>query len=407
MVRRELRVGETLTRVLALLLAGALALGTGCSYKSESSPPPSAPEQQLFVGLTEDAFKSGPIAALPVARELGVATFRITVPWEQGMRTLPTDVVAQLDLVGRTRASERYVVALYGRPDATPLDETARDDYCAYAADLIERYPFIKDLIVWNEPNKSYFWQPQFDELGASAAPAAYVELLAHCWDVLHDLRPEVNLIAPATAPNGNDRPDARSNISHSPGEFIREMGLAYRESGRDEPIFDTVGHHAYGPNPAAPPATDHRSSTISEGDYADLVEVLSEAFSGTAQPIPGACIDERCTFIWYLETGYQTTVIPEKLPVYTGEENVETISPEEQGVQLRRAVELAYCQPYVRGYFNFLMWDEARLEGWQSGPFWADQTPKASYDEFKQVIADVGAGSIDCSTVEGAPPAG
>jgi hypothetical protein len=52
-------------------------------------------------------------------------------------------------------------------------------------------------------------------------------------------------------------------------------------------------------------------------------------------------------------------------------------------------------------------MWDEARLEGWQSGPFWADQTPKASYDEFKQVIADAAAGRIDCSTVEGAPPAG
>ena len=405
MVRKP-RVGKTLTRLLALLLAGALALGAGCSYENETSPTPTAtaPEQKLFVGLTEDAFKLVPDSALPAARELGVATFRITVPWESGARTLPPEVVAQLDAMVSARASERFVVALYGSPDAAPLDETARDDYCAYAADLVERYPVIKDLIIWNEPNKSYFWQPQFDELGASAAPAAYVELLAHCWDVLHDLRPEVNVIAPATAPNGNDRPDARSNISHSPGEFIREMGLAYRESGRDEPIFDTVGHHAYGPNPAAPPATDHRGSTISEGDYADLIEVLSEAFSGTAQAVPGECIEERCTYIWYLETGYQTTVIPEKLPVYTGEENVETISPEEQGAQFRRAVELAACQPYVQGYFNFLMWDEARLEGWQSGPFWADRTPKASYGEFRRVIADVDAGRVDCATVEGAP---
>ena len=38
-----------------------------------------------------------PDSALPVARELGVATFRITVPWEPGARTLPPDVVAQLD----------------------------------------------------------------------------------------------------------------------------------------------------------------------------------------------------------------------------------------------------------------------------------------------------------------------
>jgi hypothetical protein len=392
-----------MTRGLVLLLA-AVAFVTGCASMSEVSPKRSASEHELIVGLTEDGFKLVPDSALLVARELGVATFRITVPWEPGARTLPPDVVAQLDAVMSARASERFVVALYGRPDAAPLDETARDDYCAYAADLVERYPAINDLVVWNEPNKSYFWQPQFDELGASAAPAAYVELLAHCWDVLHDLRPDVNLIAPATAPKGNDRPDARSNISHSPGTFIREMGLAYRSSGRDEPLFDTVGHHAYGATSAEPPATDHRGSTIAEGDYADLMDALSEAFSGTAQAVPGACIEERCTFIWYLEMGFQTTVSPDKLQVYTGEENVETISPEEQGAQFERAVELAYCQPFVRGFFNFLMWDEARLEGWQSGPFWADQTPKASYKDFKQAVADATAGRIDCSTVEGAP---
>jgi hypothetical protein len=395
-----------MTRGLVLLLAAAAFL-TGCTSVSEVSPKQSAPEHELFVGLAEDALKLEPDSALPAARELGVATFRITVPWEPGARTLPPDVVAQLDAMTRARASERFVVALYGRPDAAPLDETARDDYCAYAADLVERYPAIKDLVVWNEPNKSYFWQPQFDELGESAAPAAYVELLAHCWDVLHDLRPEVNLIAPATAPKGNDLPDARSNISHSPGKFIREMGLAYRSSGRDEPLFDTVGHHAYGANSAEPPATDHPGSTIAEGDYADLMEALSEAFSGTAQAVPGACVEERCTFIWYLEMGFQTTVIPEKLRMYTGEENVETIPPAEQGGQFGRAVELAYCQPFVRGFFNFLMWDEARLEGWQSGAFWADRTPKPSYREFQRVIGDANVGRIDCSTVEGAPPAG
>jgi hypothetical protein len=96
--------------------------------------------------------------------------------------------------------------------------------------------------------------------------------------------------------------------------------------------------------------------------------------------------------------------VIPEKLPVYTGKENVETIPPEEQSAQFERAVGLAYCQPFVRGFFNFLMWDEASLEGWQSGAFWADRTPKPSYEGLKGVIADATAGRIDCSTVEGAP---
>ena len=202
------------------------------------------------------------------------------------MRTLPTDVVAQLDLVGRTRASERYVVALYGRPDATPLDETARDDYCAYAADLIERYPFIKDLIVWNEPNKSYFWQPQFDELGCERCAGGLRRA------------PRALLGRPPRSATGGepDRPrdsaqrettcqmrGATSRIRR--GSSSGRWGSPTGSSGRDEPIFDTVGHHAYGPNSAAPPATDHRGSTISEGDYADLIEV---AIRGLLRDGPG-----------------------------------------------------------------------------------------------------------------------
>ncbi len=46
-----------MTRGFVLLLAAAVALVTGCASLTERSPESSAPEHELFIGLTEDGFK--------------------------------------------------------------------------------------------------------------------------------------------------------------------------------------------------------------------------------------------------------------------------------------------------------------------------------------------------------------
>ena len=61
-------------------------------------------------------------------------------------------------------------------------------------------------------------------------------------------------------------------------------------------------------------------------------------------------------------------------------------------------AIRLAYCQPAVGGFFNFLLADETNLHGWQSGVLFADWTPKPSYQAFKRVIAEVNAQRVDCA---------
>ena len=61
-------------------------------------------------------------------------------------------------------------------------------------------------------------------------------------------------------------------------------------------------------------------------------------------------------------------------------------------------AVRLAYCQPNVGAFFNFLLVDEPS-SAWQSGLFWADGFPKPAYDAFaKEAIADVRAGAVRCA---------
>lgn len=386
------------------------------SSETRSSLSRQASRARFFFGFSSDDFKYEPAAAVPAGLELGAEAARVTLLWSPGQTTLAASDAAAFDSLVETGRDLRIVVAVYAASnESAPVDEVAREQYCSYVRSLLRRYPSINDVVIWNEPNKQFFWKPQYDLDGGSASPAVYGALLARCWDLLHALRPEVNVIAPATSPKGNDKPFARSNVSHSPGSFIRKLGEAYRASGRARPLFDTVGHHSYGLSAAEPPSKDHPGSTISQGDYRELIEALRDAFTGTAQPLPGECRADRCVAIWYLEAGYQTRIDEAKAALYTGSEtdahavsdllDGETAGPApagdvlalDQSTQIADGVRLAFCQPYVGAFFNFMLWDEPDLRGWQSGPFWVDRTPKDSFPAFERVIAQAKTGAIDC----------
>ena len=369
----------------------------------------------FFVGATDDLFKSEPGLAGSVAADLGLEAAAVSIRWERGSTTLPDHEVRGLD--NAVRSGLRVVVAGWGVWWSAPTNAAENDAYCAYLADVLRRYPQINDIVVWNEPNLSFFWRPQFDAEGNSAAPAAYAELLARCYDVLHAVRPGVNVIGPATSPWGYDDPKAISGtISHSPTEFVRQMAVAYRASGRARPLFDTFAHHPYGERASERPWRKHASvNRVAIGDLYRLLEVLQEWFRGTAQPVPGIPANGKTAAVWYLETGFETSLDPGKeyaytnsqpypvIPDFTGEP-AWTVLPDgtspapDQATQLRDAVRLSYCQPHVDAFFNFLLRDEPSLTAWQSGVLWADRTRKDSYGAFRDVIAEVRARDVDCT---------
>jgi RTX calcium-binding nonapeptide repeat (4 copies) len=367
----------------------------------------------FFVGFSDDMPRAiGPQAVTP-ARELGAGAFRFTLQWARGQtRVSDTDIADFRDAV-RDTAGMKVVLAVYNH-GSPPLTNTARDQYCAYVEDALARLPSIRDVVIWNEPNKLFFWSPQLAGGDVAAAPVSYEALLARCYDVLHAAFTDVNVIGLALSSTGNDNAD-----SHSPGAFIRAVGDAYRASGRARPVFDTVGHHAYGFTASERPWRKHIGSKIlSQGDWNKLMYNLWLAFDGTAQPIPGA----GGVGIWYMEGGSQTAIDADKVDAYTGTENVavipdyaggepedpppaETSAAPDQYTQVRDSIRLAACQPYVGAYFNFLLFDEPRLHGWQSGVFWADLTPKDSRPGFAEAISEANAATVDCDTLKGGPP--
>lgn len=287
---------------------------------------------------------------------------------------------------------QRVVIGVFGRPSDAPLDAESREQYCDFLHHIVLRIPF-HDVVIWNEANSPAFW-PQ----GEGGGAGAYEALLAACWSRLHALRPDINVISTTSA-------------HHDPAGFVREVGAAYRERGRHHPLVDTFGHNPYPDYASEPPWAQHSDPrTVGEADLDRLLQAIRDGFAGTAQPVPG----EGRTSVWYLETGFQTTVPRAKQRYYRGDETDPYVVPplaphgsppwvRDQASQLRDALMLARCQPAVGAFFNFELLDEDRLAGWQSGVLWRDGTEKPSYDAFKDAVALALSTDVDCGIVPGA----
>jgi hypothetical protein len=374
-----------------------LRLVIACAALTLAVVPAGAAAPGLLVGVVDNSlmWTHQPAPIVAVQQDLGLRAIRLSVRWRRDQWSPTPTQVTELNRAVRAAPGLRVVLSISGFAADAPHDRFQQDRFCGFAFNLLARFPTVNDVVVWNETNTARFWRPQFAGDGTSAAPAEYAGLLLRCYDLLHGLRPGINVISGSTAPRGNDNPRAKMP-SHSPARFIRELAKGYREQGRQRRIFDTYGHHPYPDSSAERPSVAHpRSKSIGQGDYDKLVSALTTAFRGTGQPIPG----RRGVGIWYLENGFQTAVPADKAGSYSGSENdAHAVSPETAGAHLVEAVRLAYCQPLVKAFFNFELVDDRSLVGWQSGLLWADWTQKPAYAAFKQAIADVSRGAVDCS---------
>jgi hypothetical protein len=374
-------------RLLRLLALAGVAFAVAAAVPR----PVESTHLKIIVGVTDDTAKwmVRQDGIVGVHKDLRLMAVRVTVPWRPG-QVRPTKLQqVYLHRIARLiQLNERIVLSVYNRSEFAPVTARARSDYCTFLRGVVRRLPLIHDVEVWNETNTPAYW-PQ-DE-GA----AAYAALLARCYDVLHRRPAPVNVISSTAS-------------RHDPAGFVFALGEAYRERGRERPLFDTFGHNPYPENSAEPPwATHFDSDLLGEGDYETLMNVLRTAFEDTGQPLPGT----RGVSIWYVEDGFQTVPPREKRRFYRGRENdtyalpaVAQGSALDQATQLRNAILLAYCQPAVTGFFNFGLLDEDRLGGWQSGLLWRDGTRKPSYEVFKAAIAEVRRRDTDCSNVKGTP---
>jgi hypothetical protein len=343
-------------------------------------------DRTLTVGAWEYFVRDpNPDVAKRKFEDVTAARFKAVITnsfWAPGQRAPSVNEVTELRnaaAAAHAAGVRPLVIVQHVGSRTTPHTPKLRSEFAAYAVSVATQVPDFRDFIIGNEPNLNRFWLPQYGRNGDDVAARDYLTLLAEVYDALKGVSKRIRVIGGALAPRGGDDPDA-SRQTHSPTQFIRDLGRYYRQSGRNKPVMDAFAHHPYLERSDVPPDFEHpRTTTIALADYSKLVDLLGEAFDGTAQR--GSDIP-----ILYTEFGVQTVIPRSKRSAYTNLGSPaakDAVSEEIQARYYRRAVELACSQPTVEGIYIFHVWDEPDLLGWQSGLYYADHTPKTSRGAF------------------------
>ena len=160
---------------------------------------------------------------------------------------------------------------------------------------------------------------------------------------------------------------------------------------------MDGLAMHPYGENSSTPPTVEHPNSTaIGLADYPKLVGILGRAFDGTAQ------LGSKLPIV-YDEYGVDSQIPESKRSFYSGRELSKPVPESTQASYYRQALQMAACQPTVRGFLIFHVTDETDYGRWQSGLYFPDGTAKSSRGLVKQAMADIRQGKFQC--VETEPP--
>jgi hypothetical protein len=250
-----------------------------------------------------------------------------------------------------------------------------------------EPLPRVDMYTIWNEPNLKGFVTPQWVKQGEEWVPESphiYRRLAAAGYRAIKDVDSSAQVLVGGTASTGLKRGDAGSV---TPLRFIREMAcvdaklrpLRRVDCAHYQPIQgDGWAHHPYSlyKAPGAQSANPEHV-TISE---LDRMTTLLGKLAARGR------INARLKNLWLTEYGYETN----------DEVTTKPYSAAQQARFLAWSEYLAWRNPYVRSYAQFLLRDigtkEAiaagagrRADGsWQSGLYFEDGRPKPAADAFR-----------------------
>jgi hypothetical protein len=341
------------------------------------------------IGFAEDATKysdDGGAALFTEMNTLQTTTNRVAVFWNADD---PATIQEQSSLDRMLPVAEaqgiQVVFAVYPlKPTQAPTNPAAADAFCDYVLEVMQRYPYVRKVIIGNEPNQPRFWQPIWNG-SKPASPAAMEVVLASCYDKLKAFDSTLDVIGVGLSPRGNDDPYAVSNSSISPVRWIKALGDAYRASGRDEPLFDEWSWHCYPNVNTDEVETGYAWPNTGCVNAARVKLALWDAFHGTAQPtLPGYPIDTTGATLYGStarmfidETGWQVDTTG--FSGYLNNENVPTIGEAKQAEDYEKLVHLANCEPTLTAFHIFHEIDEPDRGGFQSGVLRADSSERPS----------------------------
>jgi len=368
----------------------ALLLTVLCAFAASARPQPAKAASGMLVGIFDPnrPFDS-PGQTFPMLVNLRAQIIRVNLDWFNVARTRPEHPTDPKDpaynwdrydeLVLNSDKSEIQVLfTIYGTPrwangtkkglNRAPRQMLFLKQFATAAA---KRYsgtfkrdddvvlPAVRKWLAWNEPNNPIFLAPQWAKKNRTrytpTAAKVYAGICTAVWSGVHatNLRNEV-VACGATDPRGNNSPKS-SRPSISPLAFlaaVKTFGLRH---------FDVWAHHPYYGRPTETPTTKPKDRTsVTLANIGDLTKLLTKLYGNKK--------------LWITEYGYQTRP-PDKAFGVTWIK---------QAQYLTKAYAIARKNPRITMMLWFLLRDEGRLGGWQSGLFTAAGKRKPAYFAFR-----------------------
>lgn len=318
-----------MTRLLVLLAALAAVLHVAS---------PAAASPSIRYGIQDDAwllYGAGTLESrVETLDRLGVELVRFTIDWSRVEARRGEYDWSGVDPVLRALRDRgiRAVVTLNGAPRwanggrSPNWAPTSGSTFASFAAVAATRYPWVKDWLIWNEPNQRRWLRP--------TTPRTYVtKLLNPAYAAIHSASSSARVGGGVTAPRG-------SSGGVSPVDWIRGMRAAGAR-------LDAYAHHPYPLTRFQTPwtgACDH-CETITMASLERLLREVSRAWGGAKR-------------IWLTEYGYQTNPPDRFLGVSTAK----------QARYLGEAAWRSFKARNVDMLIHYLYRDEPDVARWQSG---------------------------------------
>jgi len=322
-------------------------------------------------GVQDDAYLGTGSSLEPSIQtldELGVGLVRYLVNWRQiapkkpRHQTNPGDKAydwSSTDAVlGALHARHiQVLVTLYRTPTwanggrGSNVAPTGKYALANFATAVAKRYPWVRLWEIWNEPNLQSFLKPN--------SPQIYVQrLLNPAYVELHALNPLNRVAGGATSPRS-------TSTGISPVKFMRGMSAAHAR-------LDAYSHHPY------PVTRGERPFGFAKGVCRYCTGVL------TLANLPKLVAEVRRDFgpkrIWLTEYGNATNP-----------PNPAGVSWNQQAQYLAEAAWRVRSTPYVDLLIQFMLEDESRSNGWQTGLMSSTGLLKPSFNSFMLPIVQAG----------------
>lgn len=354
----------------------------------------------IRIGIYDDSeiLYGNPDYVFPILQQIGTKLIRANLTWggpngvantRPGNATDPADPAYDWTAYDRTvlRAKSigaELIFAIVGSPSwanrGKPWNSAPAKaiDLRRFAVAAARRYngtfvgpegrlPAVRLWLAWNEPNNPVFLQPQYVRFGSRWVLRSARDYARICNAVVAGIKSvqgKARVGCGVTAPRGNNNPNS-SRPSASPIAFLRAMKAAGAKG------FDAYAHHPYygtrsetPSTPPPPPPRGQAPTAVTLGNFEVLTNDVKRLYGNVR--------------IWVTEYGYQTNP-PDRLF---------GVSYADQARYMREAYLKLRRHPKVDLFVWFLLRDEARADGWQSGLYSRRYLRKDAREVFEQISA-------------------